>query len=694
MLNFTTDQMASEVHTLQQQQQSAPVASNAEGAVAIPSRDAGGPGTSEQLAAGSHPSYRNSGSTPAASPDSVQSLQSMLASMNLDDQAKPAVMAYKRGVESFPPSKRAAMLLSVARRCPASILLIWQVAGTVLFGRPVPFLVILLPFVFFEFLRVQQWEQSCQWASRCISSTTRDQSDTRKVDSMILLLMGESNHCPTLLLVWYNVVGSVSALEVGLTAARCVQTTAVAVEFVGNITSLTNFGLEVHQNGWVHGLSVLFREFLLIHTQERGSGGWERNVPASATYTKAAVSAFRNSQKMDKNVRILMEEEDVGKVLRPLMEFLPVLVGQGWLWGRPESEHDEARSKVEIEILDEENDAAVGVAASVTTDIHRGNVALLEASKEARGTGPRAAQTEIHSSTVPEISQEESEPEDTSKESRDLPIISNCFMTEQEAKLPVTSAKELQGSAAAHEPNSSFIETRSELMDLLAECDELGLVEQAEKNRIIELVAAADAEQIQGTARTLHGLLNLHREKAEDSCLITAGAPSEQKALKGDQVPPSKSVQKPESIHDGAESFEPLDIQVDSVRETNNPEKSQSLTSSPLRMAVEADDDDEFEPLDERDRIEEVSDFPFVAERRTEPSKQTEDSLLDESNAVAAGGDDENIWLKVGGGLALLGAVVGGVALAAANHGDDEGNSNSSRRRRNRPLSVEDRASG
>ncbi len=44
--------------------------------------------------------------------------------------------------------------------------------------------------------------------------------------------------------------------------------------------------------------------------------------------------------------------------------------------------------------------------------------------------------------------------------------------------------------------------------------------------------------------------------------------------------------------------------------------------------------------------------------------------------------EDENIWLKVGSGIAVLGAVVGGVALAMGQQGNDQ--SRSQARRQNR----------
>ena len=55
---------------------------------------------------------------------SLESLRQMLAAMDVDEHALPAVNAYKQAVQGFPPDRTTSYFLSVLRRCPASLLMI------------------------------------------------------------------------------------------------------------------------------------------------------------------------------------------------------------------------------------------------------------------------------------------------------------------------------------------------------------------------------------------------------------------------------------------------------------------------------------------------------------------------------------------------------------------------------------------
>jgi hypothetical protein len=380
MLQTTTDQMATEVETLQQhspqeQGQGGIDSFTTRNATTSPQRPflepnaSHEPSTFAQGFSTSSGNPRNGNSVPTAHDqqfgDSVQNLQTMLASMDLDERAKPAVRAYRRAVEAFPPSRRTAIALGVTRRCPAILLLCFYVVFGLLglYRSSFTTMVILLPFSLFEVLRIRLWVDACRLES--------DDSRNRlleSVDSMTILLMDENyyltSHLPTLLVVWQNVCTSVSTLEVSLTAARCVQTTAVAVDFAANVMSLANFGYEVSQHGWLHGLSILAKELLHLHTTGTDLSTLSHGIstPAGATYTSAAVSAVRNSQTISRNFRVLSEEEDASKVIGPALGFLALLIGQGWLWGRDQDEpvqttQRESRSSVEIVELDDEGEA-------------------------------------------------------------------------------------------------------------------------------------------------------------------------------------------------------------------------------------------------------------------------------------------------------------------------------------------------
>lgn len=260
--------------------------------------------------------------------DSIQSLRQMLASMDVDKHAQPAVNTYKQAVQDFPPHREMALAISVARRCPASLLLLWRyfIAPTFAF----PSTITLLPFLAIEMVRVLRWAQGCHQLVAGGGQETLNgnlsleviSSIPTVIDSMTLILSHDTyslRAAPTLLQVWFNIQASVRALEAGLTAARCAQTTAVAVDFADNIMSLALFGYEVSQKGWIHGLGVLLHE--LIHLQAASHEG---------RYTTAAKDALKNSQKMARNVQVLIEED------APIIGFLQTILGKGWLWGHEE----------------------------------------------------------------------------------------------------------------------------------------------------------------------------------------------------------------------------------------------------------------------------------------------------------------------------------------------------------------------
>ena len=283
----------------------------------------------------------------------------MLASMNIDEQAKPAVMAYKRGVEAFPPPRRMSVLLSVARRCPALLILLWQIG--VCLSTSLSLVIVLLPFVVFEILRIKEWLDACQRAAveTGVVPGPFKEGDTSfldSLDSMTILLSGDNysvNRPPTLLGVWKNVLSSVSALEAGLTAARCVQTTAVTVDFAQNIMSLIRFGGEVAERGWIFGLATIAKEVLVLHATQ----GVASRSPGTP-YASAAVNAVRNSQTIHRNVSVLMREENAAQLLGPILSVAGVLVGHGWLWGR-EEERPTPVSTVEIEQLPDDDTVAI-----------------------------------------------------------------------------------------------------------------------------------------------------------------------------------------------------------------------------------------------------------------------------------------------------------------------------------------------
>eukprot|EP00980_Cylindrotheca_fusiformis_P003774 scaffold834_cov123-Cylindrotheca_fusiformis.AAC.21 len=274
--------------------------------------------------------------------DAIKNLKSMLLSLNVDERAKPAVRAYRQGVEKFPPTKRVAAILSIVRRCPAVLILLWHlVLGSS--SRLSSFLT-LFPFVVLEYCRIKHWMESCS-AMTTMTTTERRPAEgalaaTFKrvlddIDPMMILLSGDTfslENPPTLLSVWQNITSSVSALEFGLTATRCAQTTTVAVDFAGNVISLLNFGWEVSNHGLLHGLAIMTKEIITIHVNDHLPLDQRRTVK----YTNAAMDAVQNAQFFASNVKTLAQEEELDPILRPIVSTLCVLSGYGWLWGHDE----------------------------------------------------------------------------------------------------------------------------------------------------------------------------------------------------------------------------------------------------------------------------------------------------------------------------------------------------------------------
>jgi hypothetical protein len=346
MLSMTTEQMASEVQSLQA----------VDTGLATSSATAGSPSSvpSSQLS------------------DPIGSFQSMLSSMDLDDRAKPAVVEYRRGVERFPPSHHIAIFISVARRCPALLTLLIQL----IFRTNISGVVILLPFIWFELIRTKQWSESCKRAAAPSTSIASEEAlFLENVDPMVILLSGDKLSLyrpPTLLAVWMNVCSSVCALEVSLTAARCVQTTAVAIDFAGNIMSLAQFGLEVAEYGWLHGLGVVARELLIHH-----SGSTRTGRSPDARYAYAASRAVTNSRRLTHNMRALMEEEHTSKVIQPVGNALAAIVGYGWLWGKDKTSQT-AQSTVIIEEVDDDASEKTTAGTKGTESVTEGTTTVTE----------------------------------------------------------------------------------------------------------------------------------------------------------------------------------------------------------------------------------------------------------------------------------------------------------------------------
>ena len=323
---------------------------------------------------------------------SLENLKSMLSRMNLDESARPAVESYRRAVQNFPPSRARALLVAIGRRCPAMLLLcVRYVTGVSAFFSST---LCLLPLVVMEGLRVLRWAESCEGGHHHETHEEKEKDENNNpndanedsttikkknltqdplvplsMEPMWILLSGDvysPRSPPTLLQVWRNVESSVSALEAGLSAARCVQTTAVAVDFCGNLASLAHLGVEVSQQGWQHGLAVMAQELIHLHVENGGN--------KKIRYTAAAVQAVRNGQIVAQNLHQMMQDDDLHPAIEPIVHVLTAIAGRGWLWGTnepPPPQVQQEESTVKIEIIkddakeaQEPNDRPIPVVSS------------------------------------------------------------------------------------------------------------------------------------------------------------------------------------------------------------------------------------------------------------------------------------------------------------------------------------------
>lgn len=325
MLNMTTDQMAEEVDVLQS------------GATTDRTQDtASEPSTSTSPRGATRPSSSSNPDSCDDGNDSLRNLKAMLITLDVDERGRPAVMAYKRAVEAFPPTQKLAIFISVARRCPALLTLMLHYA----IGSPslVMRVIVLLPFMILEYFRIEAWKAACLRLADMETVVTSEGNVATEqllnVDAMTLLLSGDHDYSfrpPTLLLVWRNVVSSVAALEVGLTATRCLQTTTVAVQFAGNIMSLAQLGYEISQFGLLHGLGVMAKEVMFMHTAEPSS---EDDRAQNMRYAGAAMNAVENGKFVLRNMEVILQDEHLKPVLGQVVGFLSALSGHGWPWGK------------------------------------------------------------------------------------------------------------------------------------------------------------------------------------------------------------------------------------------------------------------------------------------------------------------------------------------------------------------------
>jgi hypothetical protein len=453
MLNVEIDHMEAEVEELQSKDTEQPV-------------DGSKKGASTGSFQNQQKENKNGNNTHA-----FDDLKSMLLSLNVDDRAEPAVMAYRRSVESFPPQKRTAFLISLLRRNPAMLTMIFHVV----FGGTTSLIsscIILSPFVIMEYFRITLWISRCQLMPNGSPTPVSQEQPIDKMipkelaaaDPMTILLCGDSHPAlspPTLLLVWHNIVSSVSALEFGLTAARCAETTAVAVQFAENIISLAQLGFEVSQHGLLHGIGIVLKEALTVGGDFSNLDGMDDDT---ARYTKAALGALHSGQRVARNIQRLGEDEHVGAIVQPVLIALGFLSGQGWL--RAKDNAPVSNDGSQNVVIEELNDDEVDLSQQIN---HSGGV----------GDSPR----------------ENEQNEVSSLPSSNDPRYIESSRTKPQLQSPSTVQTRSKADNSVESCEDPHIEL-STVMDMIAHAYEQNLIEESEKADFYEKLSKLRKEEL------------------------------------------------------------------------------------------------------------------------------------------------------------------------------------------------------
>jgi len=94
--------------------------------------------------------------------------------------------------------------------------------------------------------------------------------------------------------------------------------------------SLAQLALVVNKKGWRHGVEAIAADVLRFHSEKRVSS----SAASSATYATAAIRAIQNSQKLSKNMSIILEESAMNTHVSNVANFALGMVGRGWLWDK------------------------------------------------------------------------------------------------------------------------------------------------------------------------------------------------------------------------------------------------------------------------------------------------------------------------------------------------------------------------
>lgn len=115
----------------------------------------------------------------------------------------------------------------------------------------------------------------------------------------------------TALQIWYNVESSISALESGLVAVKCVHTASVATDLAFNVMSLSKYATELHSVGFAQGLFTVLLDIFLFHmdsTDDMNKSSRPNNRTKISSTTAAVVD---NTNVLKKNLSELLDGDKV-----------------------------------------------------------------------------------------------------------------------------------------------------------------------------------------------------------------------------------------------------------------------------------------------------------------------------------------------------------------------------------------------
>jgi len=277
---------------------------------------------------------------------SVKNLRSMLSSLNNHEKAQHAVLAYKHAVNEFPPSRNTSITLAVARRCPAIIsVTLLQLTGS---SHAHYTTIILLPMMLLEAMRTLEWTYACHRAYSIeappvVSSEEKKKPFSPEMMEPMEILLSCDTFSPisrgASLQVWNNVKNSVTTLESGLTAMKCVDTANVATDIAFDVMSLVNIAVELKTKGLPHILGMLARDVMDFHSNESNDEG-------RGQYSRSVSRLVENSKKLSLNLGDIQEDgKNKDNFLHPVISGFEFLAGKGWLWGKDQNANNSEANK-------------------------------------------------------------------------------------------------------------------------------------------------------------------------------------------------------------------------------------------------------------------------------------------------------------------------------------------------------------